>query len=160
MFRQDLLELTAPARAEASSLDDLEDLPGDVALEAAKDLGLRQAFAGAASSILARPLRLIIDHGKWPGRGYSIPVLERGRHYSVPLSACGQASVLHGDVLGRRQAREEMVILKDETDGVQSNVSQFIVTQLLDVGAVHDHLAPVGAQDAGDHTQQRGLTTA
>ena len=53
-----------------------------------------------------------------------------------------------------------MVVLKDEADGVQTEISQLVIAQSPDIGPFDCHLAGVGTQDAGNHAEQRGLAAA
>src|SRR5208283_1962362 len=53
-----------------------------------------------------------------------------------------------------------MVVLKDETNCVQTEISQLVIVQSPDIGPFDGHLTGVGTQDTGDHAEQRGLAAA
>ena len=53
-----------------------------------------------------------------------------------------------------------MVVLEDETNRIQAEISQLVIVQSPDVGPFDRHLARVGTQDAGDHAEHRGLAAA
>jgi len=53
-----------------------------------------------------------------------------------------------------------MIILKDEPDCVQPEFSQLVVVQRPDIVPIDNHLAGIGAQDAGKHAEHRGLAAA
>ena len=66
----------------------------------------------------------------------------------------------NGDVLGRREAREEMVVLEDEADPAQAKLRQFVGRQRPDVAVVDPNCATVRPQDARDHAEQGRLAAA
>ena len=65
-----------------------------------------------------------------------------------------------GDVLRGGQPREQMIVLKHKPYGIQSEIRQLVIAQGPDVDSIDDDGAGVGAQDAGNHAQKRGLAAA
>src|ERR1035438_2579381 len=53
-----------------------------------------------------------------------------------------------------------MIVLEDEANGIQTEISQLVIVQGPDIGPFDSHLAGVGTQDAGDHAEHRGLAAA
>ena len=53
-----------------------------------------------------------------------------------------------------------MVVLEDEANCVQPEISQLVIVQSPDIDPFDCHLAGVGTQDAGNHAEHRGLATA
>src|ERR1022692_1949790 len=64
------------------------------------------------------------------------------------------------DILDGRQTREQMVVLKYETDLVQPELGQLIIGNAPDVGILDLHGAAVRPQDAGHDAEHRRLAAA
>ena len=65
------------------------------------------------------------------------------------------------DVLGGRQARKQMIVLKHEADLVQPEFRERIVADMLQMSVPSIFTrAAVRPQDAGDHAEHRGLAAA
>ena len=53
-----------------------------------------------------------------------------------------------------------MVILKDETNGIQTEIRQLVIVQRPDICSFDFDVAGVRSQDAGNHAQHGGLAAA
>src|ERR1019366_9196142 len=63
-------------------------------------------------------------------------------------------------ILGGRQSREEMVVLKHKADFVRPKLGQSFCREIPDLGFLDLHGASIGSQNSRDHAQHRGLAAS